>query len=127
VAVSLRSTMSLSAVLRDVVEPCLARLLRPGELDSVELAWRTVSRPDWPADFDRVGPGLHAMKGTPTFHEEVCLVLNLIARGEDFGFEIATDDALIFGDDLSLVRDELCSQLQDFIAESEFAWGELRE
>lgn len=50
---SLRSgTLSLPVILRDVVEPCLARLLRPGELDSVELAWRTVSLPDWPADID---------------------------------------------------------------------------
>lgn len=124
---SLRSTLSLPVILRDVVEPCLARLLRPGELDSVELAWRTVSLPDWPADLDQFGPGLHDRQGTLTFHDEVHLVLTLIARGESCTFEIATEDALTFGDDLSLARDELGSQLQDFIAESEFGWGQLRE
>jgi hypothetical protein len=126
----MRASLSLAIVMRDVVEPCIARLVRTGELDGLRLEWRTVRVPDMSDDFFRAtGPGLHVVPGPPKLIDELRLVLTLTFGDETFRFDIATADyfpSAVQGD-LSWVRDELFSSLQDFIAESRFGWGQLRE
>ena len=127
---SLRQTLSLPIVLRDVVEPCLVGLLRPGELDAMRLEWRTIRRPDWPDDHDRRGKyGIQMTTAVPAFIDEMRLVLTLTAGDETFCFDIATEDYFPSADggDLSDVPEELFSNLQEYITESRFGWGQLRE
>jgi hypothetical protein len=127
---SLRETLGLPIVLRDVVAPCLAQLVRAGELDGIRLEWRTVQVPSSPDDTLRaLGPGIHIVSGPPKMIDELRLRLTLTFGEESFGFDIAAEEyfpSAVQGD-LSWVRDELFSSLQDFIAESRFGWGQLRE
>jgi hypothetical protein len=128
---TMRESLSVAIVLRDVVEPCLARLVRAGELDALQLEWRTIRRPDMSDHvFRETGPGLHVMPRPPKMIDELRLVLTLeFGDDEKFRFDIAAGDYFpsAFEGDLSLVRDALFSSLQDFIAESGFGWGQLRE
>jgi hypothetical protein len=127
---SLRETLSLPVVLRDVVEPCVAQLVRAGELDAIRLEWRTVQVPAAPDDTLRaLGPGIHIVPAPPKMVDELRLRLTLRFGHEAFGFDIAAEDyfpSAVQGD-LSWVRDELFSSLQDFIAESRVGWGQMRE
>jgi hypothetical protein len=92
------TTLHLGAILEDVVGPVLRGMTAPEEVDTVELGWSS--------------------------HEPGELVLSIRLKGELFrwfvthpgqGYEELTD-----------MRSRLAFELQDFIAESAFAWGQLR-
>lgn len=99
--------VDIAKVQRDVVDPVLARMLKPGELERVNL---------------KRGRYDHAPRSDENYDE---LIVNLVVAGEMFGTAIlyAEDDR----GDLEAMRDRLVDHWQDFIAESSFGWGELRQ
>jgi hypothetical protein len=129
----MREELDLAEVLRIVVQPVVRVLLRPGELDSISLDWATVRIPDWQRpelDGDEVVVESRLLTGDEAaslpWAEVVRLVLRLQAQGEVMTYEIA--DAVDTADiDLEWQADELYGRLQDFIVESRFGWGQLRE
>ncbi|QXG74909.1 hypothetical protein KUM42_13740 [Modestobacter sp. L9-4] len=95
--------MDVAELLSDVVTPVLDQLLRPGELDQVELE-PPVTGP-WP----------------PT----VAVRLRVVVVGEAFGFWAWTPGQV--EETAPELRARLASDLQDHVAESRFGWSQLRE
>lgn len=122
-----RDGLDLRMVFASVVSPVLAELFDPGELESAELDWREIRIPVVP---DRVAQsGVYVSNiqfGEIDWTTEVNLVLDLTAVGEHFSFYLATPETPLDQIDLPSISAELYSQIQDFIAESSFGWGQLR-
>jgi hypothetical protein len=128
-AVTARDELDLAEVLAQVVQPVIGALLRPGEVDSISLGWQTQRRPE-PPEFAAEPGGVFAMRLTTEasirWVAVELLLLSLVAEGESFSFDLANPNDDLAEIDLAFLRDELWSNLQDFIAESRFGWGELR-
>lgn len=85
----------LTAVLRDVLVPVLAQLLRPGELERVDLR-----------------------------QDDSTVWAELTLRGEVAHLWVWTGENALSD---AALRARMASDLQDFIAESTFAWGQWRD
>jgi hypothetical protein len=93
----------LSGLLERVVLPVLRTLVHEGEsVDGVCLAW----------------------EGDPPSRGRSDLLLTLVVEGDTFRWVAITQDALPEGE--ADARRRLASDLQDFVAESTFARGQLR-
>jgi hypothetical protein len=93
--------LSLTALLSEVVLPVLAILTPQGELESVAVRRTGNDEPD---------PGSH--------------IVQLRLVGEPFSWFAHVPGQV--DEDYGQMRTRLASELQDFIAESKFAWAELR-
>lgn len=122
-----RDGLDLRAVFESVVSPTLAELFHPDELESAQLDWREVRIPVVPDRVERGGLYVSSVHlGAIEWTTEVDLVLDLVAVGEHFSFYLATPGTPLDQIDLASIEAELYSQIQDFIAESRFGWGQLR-
>ncbi len=101
----------LDEVRRRVVDPLLAALFGPGEVQSVDLVVRADEDYGW-------------TRSTTTWPGPRWLYLKLTAGGEEFDRRL---DSISFGrtDGLWLCAD-LASNLGDWICESAFGWGQAR-
>jgi hypothetical protein len=122
-----RHGVEIGRVLSDVVQPCIDQLLNPGELDAVSLGWQMVQVPRW-LDEVRRAPGIRILSvGEAEMRDAEKLVLSLTMKGEKVAWWLAEADAPWTPDeDLVGLACTVYSNLQDFIAESTFGWGELR-
>jgi len=98
--------MDLVTAIEQIIVPVLQAMTKPGEVESLALTWApptaTVTAP-----------------GPPSV-----LLLEVVLRGEQFqSFVWASSDP---PSSPAGIRARLASDLQDFVAESRFAWGELR-
>ena len=122
-----RDALDVESVLRTVVQPVVDELLRPAEVESVDLAWRPVRLPPHPGPSPDRGPYQSTLAlGEPGWVTEDRLVLTVVAVGERFTFHLAEPDTPLDRVDRDWIADQLHSRLQDFVAESRFGWGELR-
>lgn len=99
---------SVPVGLRDEIELILATVLRPDELEAVVVGWAA----DW-----RSGPPTEVAEQD----DEVELWARVTARGETMSCQLWQPT---LQDDVTL--DAFADQLEDFISESRFAWGEQR-
>lgn len=91
------------------VELIVASVLRPDEIDRVEVGWAT-SEGSWPEALGDATDG------------QTMLVARVVARGETYHCPLWQSDWPSLREGL----DAFADQLEDFIAESRFAWGQQR-
>jgi hypothetical protein len=104
----MRPEVDISYMLTEVVAPALHSIARPGEIESVLLAWQPER-----------GPSVDAMPGLP-----LELRLTVTMSGEEFRLSMwNVGEPLLPAAD---ARERLASHLQDFVAESQFGWGQFR-
>jgi hypothetical protein len=117
--------IDLVVVLAGVVQ-VLKSLLRPNELELMSLGWSDERVPEFKAGraTELREDGVFYSDTPPRFSLRRTLVLALRLKGESFQAWLAAADDESF--DAELACERLHSDLQDFIAESRFGWGELR-
>lgn len=101
----------LDRVRQQVVEPIVAALLHPGELDDLQVTWTTPQRL------------LHLEQYRGQRHQEDLFVL-VTARGEEFYDILWHPDWGI--ETTAAVGRRLADHLEDWVCETRFAWGERR-
>lgn len=102
-AVSNSNDTDLAGLRADVVLPVVTSLLTPQELDEVELAWGEMP------------------------HQQDMWV-RVVARGEVFSYLLDSPEWEGGGQsDRPLLAQRLAEQLEDWVCETAFAWGERRQ
>lgn len=102
--------MTLERALSDIVLPSIGQVLKPGELRNVALGW---------GETEVLSP-----TGGPV-GKVACLRLSLDVMGEIF-IDVVYDAASAPNLEVDDLRSRLVSNLVDFVAESQFGWGENR-
>lgn len=100
----------LDEVRRRVVDPALAAVFRPGELDEVRVAFEA--------------PHQFGSFFVPTAAGAREVTLHLIAQGERYSRSLA--DATFARADADEVLDRLVDDVADWICESAFGWAQMR-
>jgi hypothetical protein len=102
-----RDDFDIVRVLVDAVGPALAAVFKPGEVQSVHLDWEDpVTLPD----------------GTQSMPTE--LNVHLVCKGESHTSNLWTGGMWDYDGDQ--IREHLVMQFSDFVAESQFGWGQQR-
>lgn len=102
-----RKAVDVGELLRSVIVPVISQLTRPGEVDRVTLTWADQHGPD------------QLMR-----HPDKGLFVELVIAGETAILPIWVPGEPELSH--SELRARLASDLQDFVAESRFGWGQLR-
>lgn len=103
--------MTLERALSDIVLPATSQVLKRDELRHLALGW---------GETDVLSPA-----GGQSTSTAACLRLTLDVMGETF-VDVIYDAASAPNLDLADLQQRLVSNLVDFVAESEFGWGEDR-
>jgi hypothetical protein len=102
----------LGEVRRRVLEPVLAAMLRPGELDGADIVVGTdqrVQRANW----------IRTHFGVENKHRQVFAVV--WAGGESFAYGLGYLDAAVYATTIAI---DWAESLSDWIDETPFGWGE---
>src|SRR4051794_5276408 len=107
VPMSGREDFDITVLLSEVVGPALRSVFKAGEVESVEVGWEeTVALPD----------------GTPS--APTALNVHLVCKGERHTSSLWTIGMQAY--DREQLTEQLVTEFSDFVAESEFGWGEQR-
>jgi hypothetical protein len=107
VPMSGREGFDITVLLSDVVAPALRSVFRAGEVESAQVAWEeSVSLPD----------------GTPSAPTE--LNVHLVCKGERHTSNLWTIGMQDY--DREQLTEHLVIEFSDFVAESQFGWGQQR-
>ena len=102
-----RDDFDVTAIIADVVAPALASVFRPGEVESVRVAWEeSVRLPD----------------GTQSAPRQ--LNVHLVVHGEQHSSNLWTLGNQVYN--CEELRAHLADEFSAFVAESTFGWGQQR-